>query len=59
MMEKAMVVYKQGDSVNGKIADKYVSVASDSIYWPFQGEYWLDELGYHKFRLENACEEEE
>jgi len=24
-------------------------------YWPFDGEYWPDEIGYYKYTLKNAC----
>ena len=28
----------------------------ERIVWPFNGEYWRDELGYYRFRLLNRCE---
>ena len=24
-------------------------------YWPFDGEYWPDEIGYYKYTLKDAC----
>jgi hypothetical protein len=24
-------------------------------YWPFDGEYWPDEIGYYKFTIKDAC----
>jgi hypothetical protein len=27
-------------------------------YWPFDGEYWPDELGYYRYTLKNACGED-
>jgi hypothetical protein len=24
-------------------------------YWPFDGEYWPDEIGYYKYTLKTAC----
>ncbi|TMA27533.1 MAG: tetratricopeptide repeat protein [Deltaproteobacteria bacterium] len=24
-------------------------------YWPFDGEYWPDEIGFYKYTLKNAC----
>ena len=24
-------------------------------YWPFDGEYWPDEIGYYQYTLKNAC----
>ena len=29
--------------------------ASGHEYWPFDGEYWPDEIGYYKYTLKNAC----
>ena len=23
--------------------------------WPFNGEYWRDELGYYRFKIVNKC----
>ena len=28
-------------------------------YWPFQGEFWPDELGYYRYTLKNACPPDE
>jgi len=57
-MERAMVVYDAKSPTHKEVKAKYVSVPGDYIYWPFVGEYWLDELGYHEFSMENACREE-
>ncbi len=40
-----------------KIKRFYISVAApdDYAYWPFQGEYWIDELGYYRYRLRSEC----
>lgn len=27
-------------------------------YWSFDGEWWVDELGYYKYTLKTACQEE-
>jgi hypothetical protein len=24
-------------------------------YWPFDGEYWPDEIGYYRYTIKNAC----
>ncbi|HEX4382151.1 MAG TPA: hypothetical protein VH083_04355 [Myxococcales bacterium] len=29
--------------------------ASGHEYWPFDGEYWPDEIGYYKFTIKDAC----
>jgi len=33
-----------------------VRVDDEHQYWPFNGEYWRDELGYYRYRLVNRCE---
>lgn len=32
-----------------------VSTHEDFVFWPFQGEYWVDELGYYRYRLKGEC----
>jgi hypothetical protein len=32
-----------------------VSVSDEFIFWPFQGEYWVDELGYYRYRIKGEC----
>lgn len=32
-----------------------VSTHEDYIFWPFQGEYWVDELGYYRYRIRGEC----
>ena len=27
-------------------------------YWPFQGEYWIDEIGNYQYLGANHCEQE-
>ncbi len=34
-----------------------VAVADDQLYWPFQGEYWRDELGTYEYTLTKGCVE--
>lgn len=29
--------------------------ATGHEYWPFDGEYWPDEIGYYRYTLKNAC----
>jgi hypothetical protein len=24
-------------------------------YWPFDGEYWPDEIGYYRYTVKDAC----
>ena len=32
-----------------------VAVADDELYWPFEGEYWRDELGTYQYTLTKGC----
>jgi hypothetical protein len=32
-----------------------VAVADDQLYWPFEGEYWRDELGTYQYTLTKGC----
>ncbi|MGQ0505314.1 MAG: tetratricopeptide repeat protein, partial [Myxococcaceae bacterium] len=29
--------------------------AEDWNYWKFQGEFWIDEIGYYQYTLKNGC----
>ena len=40
------------------IVKKYqysVAVNDDQLYWPFQGEFWRDELGTYQYTLTKGC----
>jgi tetratricopeptide (TPR) repeat protein len=32
-----------------------LSISQDLEYWPFEGEYWEDELGYYVYNIESIC----
>jgi len=34
------------------------AVPERTYYWPFDGEYWEDELGYYFYNIQSACVEE-
>src|SRR5215831_18060505 len=41
-----------------EIVKKYkysVAVADDQLYWPYEGEYWRDELGTYQYTLTKGC----
>ncbi len=40
-----------------KKAEFNPSVPDGSSYWPFDGEYWQDELGYYFYNIESKCKE--
>jgi len=39
----------------GKRGGGEVTVDDEHERWPFDGEYWKDELGYYRFRVVNMC----
>ena len=36
-------------------AGRTVLVDSEHVVWPFEGEYWRDELGYYRQEISDAC----
>lgn len=34
------------------------AVPERAYYWPFDGEYWEDELGYYFYNIQSACVDE-
>ena len=43
---------------NAEIVKKYkfsVAVQDDQLYWPYEGEYWRDELGTYQYTLTKGC----
>ena len=34
-----------------------VAVGDDQLYWPYEGEYWRDELGTYRYTLTKGCKE--
>ncbi|MGI6393891.1 MAG: hypothetical protein ACOX2F_04050 [bacterium] len=45
------------DEVKRKQSEMNPSAPDGYYYFPFDGEYWEDELGYYFFNVENLCEE--
>ncbi|PID38468.1 MAG: hypothetical protein CSB49_05305 [Proteobacteria bacterium] len=33
----------------------HISPDDEHLYWPFDGQYWRDELGYYRVKLKNQC----
>jgi len=46
------VQVKKGDFIGGR---KKLKVGQSLEYWPFEGEYWEDELGYYVYNLQSKC----
>ncbi len=40
---------------NAKVVNRIV-IDDEHYQWPFEGEYWKDELGYYRFKVSNKCE---
>jgi hypothetical protein len=41
------------DSANTREIDFATSV--DKVFWPFNGEFWADELGYYHYTEQGSC----
>jgi tetratricopeptide (TPR) repeat protein len=52
----AGVAGEQAQAINPN-AKNYNNVIIDDEHqqWPFKGEYWMDELGYYRFKVANKC----
>jgi tetratricopeptide (TPR) repeat protein len=48
---------KEEEETVQKKAEMNPSVPQNSYYFPFDGEYWEDELGYYFFNVDNLCKE--
>jgi hypothetical protein len=36
--------------------DTDFAVSREIIYWPFNGEFWDDELGYYQYTEQSSCQ---
>lgn len=56
----------QKDKVEASLRNEYVVPAAgvdqtniqpddEHYYWPFDGQYWRDELGYYRYKIRSAC----
>ncbi len=43
----------QVDTLEDKVVD--FATSKDIIYWPFNGEFWQDELGYYRYAEADDC----
>ncbi len=47
---------RMGMQVDEHVTDSpQLEVSSEEMYWGFDGEYWLDELGYYFFDIRSEC----
>jgi len=52
-LEASLLNVKQSNTLVGY---RFTSaVADDELYWPFDGEYWRDELGTYQYTLSKGC----
>ena len=50
--------YKSQNADLGEALDRVdldFATAVDFIYWPFNGEFWQDELGYYHYTEQGSC----
>jgi len=48
---------REASRKSGKSAGWFVAHDDEHLAWPFEGEYWKDELDSYLFRVENICPE--
>jgi TolA-binding protein len=56
--QRAGYVYKAQNSDLMDSSSKYeidFATSPDRIYWPFNGEFWKDELGYYYYTEQGSC----
>ncbi len=60
VLEKQEVFGRRAEEEPEEVVEKEMnpSVPDGYYYWPFDGEYWEDELGYYFFQVENICREQ-
>lgn len=56
--QRADYEFRMGNPDVESTKDQTVDFATsrDVIYWPFNGEFWKDELGYYRFTEQGACQ---
>lgn len=49
--------FKVSNADIGALDERTIDFATsaDTVYWPFNGEFWKDELGYYKYTEEPQC----
>ncbi|MBT3220104.1 MAG: hypothetical protein HN348_13525 [Proteobacteria bacterium] len=55
--QRADYEYRMGTAMVDSTEDAKIDFATskDVIYWPFNGEFWADELGYYHYTEHSAC----
>ncbi len=55
-LKKRLTGKDMGDENSGEIQDRSFYVKNGYEYYPFQGEYWLDEVGNYHYLGKQSCE---
>ena len=42
--------------IDTSVDDLDFATSVDFIYWPFNGEFWEDELGYYHYAEQGSCQ---
>jgi len=66
MTDKLKATYEKEELYGKKLKESALkeeqayspAVPNRHYYWPFDGEYWQDELGYYFYNIQNACMDE-
>ena len=46
---------RRAGSASSSKVDLDFATATNFIYWPFNGEFWEDELGYYHYTEQGSC----
>lgn len=55
--KEALAASLRGEDLTVPLSDYRYTTATDDerVYWPFEGEYWRDELGTYEYTLTRGC----
>jgi tetratricopeptide (TPR) repeat protein len=53
-LEKSLTGQGGESQLAGKGNEAKIIVPDDHYYWPFEGEYWKDEIGYYQFSVQGC-----
>jgi hypothetical protein len=45
----------KGERISGDHRAERIQVDDEHFMWKFNGEYWKDELGYYRFKVQSRC----
>jgi hypothetical protein len=45
----------RGEQISGDNKPEKIVVDDEHFMWKFNGEYWKDELGYYRFKIQSKC----